>query len=35
MMDYRARVLGGTLHFEAGEAGGTRIVAQIPTCTIN
>lgn len=35
MMDYRARVLGGTLHFEAAEEGGTRIVAQIPTCAIN
>ena len=35
MMDYRARVLGGTLHFEAAEAGGTRMVAQIPTCNIN
>ena len=31
MMDYRARVLGGTLHFEAVREGGTRMVALIPT----
>lgn len=31
MMDYRARVLSGTLHFEPAEGGGTRLVVLIPT----
>jgi signal transduction histidine kinase len=34
MMDYRARVLGGSLKFERPSSGGTRLVAAIPMHSI-